>query len=89
MRSGRMSCQMFGMAAGGLTNDNAWYDFASYLPMLVIAAVASTPLAVKVWNKLPEKAVKLVLPVLLLAGLIFSTAYLVDATYNPFLYFRF
>ena len=24
-----------------------------------------------------------------LAGLIFSTAYLVDATYNPFLYFRF
>ena len=26
---------------------------------------------------------------LLLAGLLFSTAYLVDATYNPFLYFRF
>ena len=24
-----------------------------------------------------------------LAGLVFSTAYLVDATYNPFLYFRF
>ena len=43
----------------------------------------------KLWGKLPEKAVKLVLPVLLLAGLIFSTAYLVDATYNPFLYFRF
>ena len=35
------------------------------------------------------KAVKVVLPVVLLAGLIFSTAYLVDATYNPFLYFRF
>ena len=32
---------------------------------------------------------KLVLPVLLLAGLTLSTAYLVDATYNPFLYFRF
>ena len=30
-----------------------------------------------------------VLPVVLLAGLFFSTAYLVDATYNPFLYFRF
>ena len=80
---------MFGMAEGGLTNDNVWYYFSSYLPMLIIGAVASTPLAVKVWNKLPEKAVKLVLPVLLLIGLIFSTAYLVDATYNPFLYFRF
>ena len=32
---------------------------------------------------------KVVLPVVLLAGLILSTAYLVDATYNPFLYFRF
>ena len=80
---------MFGMAPGGLTNDNVGYYFSSYLPMLIIAAVASTPLAAKVWSKLPEKAVKLVLPVLLLAGLIFSTAYLVDATYNPFLYFRF
>ena len=29
------------------------------------------------------------LPLLLLAGLVLSTAYLVDATYNPFLYFRF
>ena len=27
--------------------------------------------------------------VLMLAGLILSTAYLVDGTYNPFLYFRF
>ena len=61
----------------------------SYLPMLIIAAVASTPLAAKLWKKLPIRAVKVALPVLLLAGLIFSTAYLVDATYNPFLYFRF
>lgn len=80
---------MFGMAGGGLANDNVWYYFSSYLPMLIIGGVAATPLAVKLWGKLPEKAVKLVLPVLLLAGLIFSTAYLVDATYNPFLYFRF
>ena len=28
-------------------------------------------------------------PLLMLAGLVLSTAYLVDATYNPFLYFRF
>ena len=80
---------MFGMAGGGLTNDNVGYYFFSYLPMLIIAAVASTPLAAKIWNKLPKKTVAVVLPVLLLAGLIFSTAYLVDATYNPFLYFRF
>ena len=36
-----------------------------------------------------KKTVKIVLPILVLAGLTFSTAYLVDSTYNPFLYFRF
>ena len=57
--------------------------------MLIIAAVASTPLVTKLWKNLPVTAVKAALPVVLLAGLVFSTAYLVDATYNPFLYFRF
>ena len=28
-------------------------------------------------------------PVLMLAGLVLCTAYLVDGSYNPFLYFRF
>ena len=79
---------MFGLG-GGLTNDNVSYYFSSFLPMLIIAAVASTPLAAKLWKRLPEKPRLALLPILLLAGLVFSTAYLVDATYNPFLYFRF
>ena len=79
---------MFGLG-GGLTNDNVSYYFFSFLPMLIIAAVASTPLAAKLWKRLPEKPRLALLPILLLAGLVFSTAYLVDATYNPFLYFRF
>ena len=33
--------------------------------------------------------ITLLTAVVILGGLIFSTAYLVDATYNPFLYFRF
>ena len=80
---------MFGSAQGGLYSDSVGYYFTSFLPMLIIGCVASTPLAAKLWAKLPVKAVKIVLPVVLLAGLLFSTAYLVDATYNPFLYFRF
>ena len=79
---------MFGLG-GGLTNDNVSYYFFSFLPMLIIAAVASTPLAAKLWKRLPEKPRLALLPILLLAGLVFSTAYLVDATYTPFLYFRF
>ena len=80
---------MFGGANGGLYNENVGYYFTSFLPMLIIGCMAATPLAAKLWAKLPVKVVKVILPVVLLAGLIFSTAYLVDATYNPFLYFRF
>ena len=41
-------------------------------------------------KKTPNRAPKFaVLLLLLAAGLIWSNAYLVDGTYNPFLYFRF
>ena len=79
---------MFGFGAGLL--DGAFlYNFFNYLPILVIAGVASTPLAANLWKKLPEKVWKAALPVVMLAGLVLATAYLVDGTYNPFLYFRF
>ena len=80
---------MVGFAGGGAVDKAALYYLRSYLPMLLIACVAATPLAAKLWGKLPEKAKKIALPVLMLAGLTICTAYLVDATYNPFLYFRF
>ena len=80
---------MFGFAPGGLTSPSVGYYFASFLPTLLIGCVASTPLAAKLWRKLPERPMKVALPVLVLAGLVLCTAYLVDASYNPFLYFRF
>ncbi len=79
---------MFGFGAGVLDGSFLYY-LRNYLPILVIACVAATPLAAKVWKRLPELTRKIALPVLVLAGLILATAYLVDGTYNPFLYFRF
>ena len=80
---------MFGLAGRSLTDGAFFYYLRSYLPVLVLACLASTPLARRLWHRAPERAVQAALPVLLLAGLLLSTAYLVDATYNPFLYFRF
>ena len=80
---------MFGMAGGGGLDRSFFYYLGAYLPILVIAGVASTPLMAKLWKKLPKKAVLVLLPILVLLGLLISTSYLVDATYNPFLYFRF
>ena len=80
---------MFGLAQGGLADGTFWYYLRSYGPTLLIAVLASVPLWAKLWKRLPRRAVQIVLPILVLAGLTFSTAYLVDSTYNPFLYFRF
>ncbi len=80
---------MFGFGGKGLTDGMFFYYLRSYFPMLAVAAVASTPLAKQLWDRLGEKPRMVLLPLLLLTGLLVCTCYLVDATYNPFLYFRF
>ena len=79
---------MFGFGAG-LLDSSFLYYLRNYLPILLLAALASTPLAAGLWRRLPRRVWRVALPVALAAGLILSTAYLVDGTYNPFLYFRF
>ena len=84
---------MFGFAGGGVVNATTLYYLRGYLPVLVISLVASTPwvtgLVKQHLSVDRSKAGRVLLPVGLMAGLILCTAYLVDATYNPFLYFRF
>ena len=80
---------MFGLAGAGGADGATLYYLRSYLPMFLIAGVAATPLGKHLWYKFPERAQKIACPLLMLAGLLLSTAYLVDGTYNPFLYFQF
>ncbi len=80
---------MFGLAGGSLADGAFRYYLGSYGLSLLAACVASTPLMAGLWRRLPQRAERVLLPVVILAGLLLCTAYLVDATYNPFLYFRF
>ena len=80
---------MFGMAQGGLADAAFGYYLRSYGLTLLAGCAASLPLGAGLWRRLREQPRLVLLPILVLAGLLFSTAYLVDATYNPFLYFRF
>ncbi len=80
---------MFGRAPGGWCCAADGYYLGNYALMLPVLAVASTPLAARLFGRLDGRAQRAVLPVLLLLGLTLCVAYLVDATYNPFLYFRF
>ena len=80
---------MFGLGGVPLVDAQLGYYVTSYLPILLVAAVASTPLGAKLYHKLKPRAAEVVCTALVLAGLVVCTAYLVDGTYNPFLYFRF
>ena len=74
----------------GLIGAKALSLLLRYLPILLIAAIASTPLAKKLCEKL-RTASWFWIPetVYCAAILLLSTASLVSQSYNPFLYFRF
>lgn len=65
------------------------YYLSAYAVLLVLLTVGSANTVKAVWERLPERAREALAPVLMLAGLVLCTAYLVDGSYNPFLYFRF
>ena len=65
------------------------FRLRSYGLTLIVLVLASTPLGGRLWRRLPRRAEQVLTPVLMLLALVLSTAYLVDGSYNPFLYFRF
>ena len=63
------------------------YYFGSYIVSIVIGILCSTSLTTKFYNKFKDN--NFVMLPLLFVIFILSVAYLVDSTYNPFIYFRF
>lgn len=63
------------------------YYFGSYIVSIVIGILCSTSLTTKFYNKFKDN--NYVMLPLLFVIFILSVAYLVDSTYNPFIYFRF
>lgn len=81
---------MFG--ANGLGDGTAAYFIASNIVIFLICIFASTDIFGKFTVAFRKKKKKLyagVTPAVTAVVLLLCTSYLVDATYNPFLYFRF
>ena len=76
--------------AAPLISGQAIYDVVRGLLLLLVLTVASTELPHKIYDRFKEKLVfKIAMCVILPLILLICTAYLVDSSYNPFLYFRF
>lgn len=92
--SGAWDCirGMLGLGSLPIASAEGLYLLKSNALLLILAALGATPLPKRIAKALEArcpKAAALLHPVALCALLLICTAYLVDGSYNPFLYFRF
>ena len=81
---------MFGLGGLPFATEATFYYLKSYGVLFVLGFVGATPLVRNTARRLEEtRAAKILEPVILIALLLLCTAYLVDGSFSPFLYFRF
>ena len=85
---------LFGMGGVPLISEPTVYYLKSYAIMFLIAMIGATPLpkmAVQklLQNVMAQKVINIIEPIVMVIILIVATGYLVDGSFNPFLYFRF
>ena len=85
---------LFGVNGEPIINTYTLYYLKSYAVIFVIAIIGATPLIKNIINGLNrnikiKKIINLLEPIFIVLIILIVTAYLVDNSYNPFLYFRF
>lgn len=85
---------LFGLNKEVFINNYTIYYLKSYLIVLIIAIFGATPLFKNIVEKLRKNKtinnlINVLEPIFLIILLLLVTAYLIDSSYNPFLYFRF
>ncbi len=81
---------MFGLGSTPLLSTETLYYLRSYGLLFVLGFVGATPVVRDAALKLSQKKIGAILePVVLVILLLVCTAYLVDGSFSPFLYFRF
>lgn len=86
--------KMFTGKGISFTNESTNYYLLNYLVLLIISFIACTPLLKNIINKCKKNknlniVISIVEPIILIGLLVLSTAFIVDASSNSFLYFRF
>lgn len=81
--------RMFG-SDGFMMSGDISVKIISYIPLLIVAAITSTPLISKLYHKIKSKPVLYVIDNAgCVLALLLCTAALVSSDYNPFLYYKF
>ena len=72
-----------------LTTAESIYYLRSYAGVFLLSIIGATPAVKNLAERIPEKIAVVLEPVILAGLLLVCTGYLVDGSFNPFLYFRF
>ncbi len=80
---------LFGIGGVPLVTSEALYYLRSYALILVFAILGSTPVPKLIWNRLKGRWGEALEPAAVGVLLVVSTAFIINGSFNPFLYFRF
>ena len=85
---------MFNWKKWAFTNEFTMYYLKSYAFILLISIIGATPLLKKIFDKVNDtfignRLIMIIHPIFNIFMLIVVTSYLIDGSFNPFLYFRF
>lgn len=85
---------LFGAGGLPLTSAETMYYARSFAVVLILAIIGATPFPKRLVTRLAEtpvgsRVLAIAEPLTLVALMVMMTAYLVDGSFNPFLYFRF
>lgn len=86
-----MRCLTAMFGAGSFTNPVISYNVIRIIPTLLVFCVAATPYPKKLWYYLMDRneVCRIITAVLLIAGFLLCTSYMVASSYSPFLYWNF
>jgi len=81
---------LVGFSGTSLISQESLYYFKSYFIVIIIGIIGATPILKNIANSSKiSKITNFIEPIFLLSVLIICTSYIVDGSFNPFLYFRF
>ena len=80
---------LFGIGGIPAVTAESIYYLRSYAGIFALSIVGATPAVKNLAGRIPEKYAAVLEPLMLIGLLLLCTGYLVDGSFNPFLYFRF
>ena len=92
--AGRNILGLFGIGVAGAVSTESIYYLRDYMVVFLMAMIGVTPLPKRLYQKAMnisffKKVIVVAEPVVIVSLFLIITAFLVDGSFNPFLYFRF